>query len=106
MGLLLGGINFSSLFINLSGMSYATLAEAKAAGAPTLNYGMFLSTVIDFLIVAFAIFLLVKQVNRLRRPAPASAPVAPTTKECPHCFSLVSIKATRCAFCTTELKGA
>ncbi len=106
IGLLLGRVDFSNLFLNLSGTHYATLAQAKAASAPTLNYGLFLNTVIDFLIVAFAIFLLVRQVNRLRQPALPVEPAAPTTKECPYCFSTVSVKATRCAFCTTELKAS
>ncbi|MGH7266050.1 MAG: large-conductance mechanosensitive channel protein MscL, partial [Candidatus Rokuibacteriota bacterium] len=73
VGLLLGGVDFSSLFVNLSGRSYATLAEAKAAAAPTLNYGLFLQSVVDFVIVAFAIFLVIQQINRWRRPAPAAA---------------------------------
>jgi large conductance mechanosensitive channel len=101
LGLLLGKVDFSSLFINLSGTAYATLAEAKAAGAPTLNYGLFLMTVIDFLIVVLVMFLVVKQMNKLRKPAPA--PAAPPTKECPFCFSTVSQKAFRCPFCTSDL---
>jgi len=92
------------LFVSLSGKSYATLAEAQAAGAATLNYGVFLNTVLDFLVVALAVFLLVRQVNRLRRePAP---PAAPTTKECPYCLSVVPLRATRCAHCTSELRAA
>jgi large conductance mechanosensitive channel len=103
IGRLLGGVDFSTLFIALNGQHYDTLAAAKAAGAATLNYGLFINTVINFLIVAFAIFLLVKQVNRLKRePAPA----APTTKECPLCFSTIPLKATKCAHCTAELRGA
>jgi large conductance mechanosensitive channel len=103
IGLLLGKVDFSNLFINLSGTSYATLTEAKAAGAPTLNYGVFLNSVIDFLIVAFAIFLLIRQVNRLQRqPAPAPAE-PPTTKECSYCLSTIPIKATRCPQCTSPL---
>ena len=104
LGLLLGKTDFSSLFINISGKSYATLAEAKAAGAATVNYGIFLNTIIDFLIVAFAIFLLVRQVNRLARK-PAPAPVTPTTKECPQCLSVVPLRAVRCAYCTSELRA-
>ena len=100
IGLLLGKMDFSNLFISLSGKSFATIAEAKAAGAPTLNVGVFLNTTIDFLIVAFAIFLLVKQVNRFKAPAPAAAP---TTKECPHCLSTIPLKATRCGHCTSTL---
>jgi large conductance mechanosensitive channel len=99
IGLLLGGVDFGNLFINLSGTAYATLAEAQAAGAPTLNYGLFLQAVIDFLIVAFVIFLIVRQINKMRRPAPQ----APTTKECPYCFTNIPIKATRCPECTSQL---
>jgi large conductance mechanosensitive channel len=105
MGLILGKVDFSSLFISLSGKSYASLAEAKAAGAATLNLGLFINTVIDFVLVAFAIFVLVKQVNRLKRQPEAVAPV-PTTKECVYCLSTVAIKATRCPHCTSELKAA
>lgn len=102
IGLLLGKVNFSNLFINLSGTPYATLSEAKEAGAATINYGVFLNNIIDFLIVAFAIFLVIRQINKLRKQ-PAPAPVEPTTKECPFCKSTISIAATRCAFCTSEL---
>ena len=105
LGLLLGKVDFSNLFINLSGKSYATLAEAKAAGAATLNIGVFINTIIDFLFVAFAVFLLVKQVNRLKRQ-PEAAPAAPTTKECVFCLSTIPLKATRCPHCTSELKAA
>jgi len=102
VGLLLGRVDFSNLFIVLRGDHFATLAQAKAAGATTLNYGIFLNAVVNFLIVAFAVFLLVRQVNKLRRE-PASAP---TTKECPYCYSNVSLKATRCPQCTSDLKTA
>ena len=105
LGLLLGKMDFGNLFINLSGKSYATLAEAKAAGAATLNIGVFINTIIDFILVAFAIFLLVKQVNRLKRQ-PETAPAAPTTKECLFCLSTIPLKATRCPHCTSELKAA
>jgi large conductance mechanosensitive channel len=101
LGLLLGRMDFSGLFLNLSGTGYATLADAKKAGAATLNYGLFLNTVIDFLIVAFVIFLLVKQVNRMRAPAPAAPP--PPTKECPLCTSAIPAKARRCPACTADL---
>lgn len=101
LGLLLGRMDFSNLFINISGTAYATLADAKKAGAPTLNYGLFLNTVIDFVIVAFVIFLLVKQVNRMRTPAPAPPPAA--TKECPFCTSSIAVKASRCPQCTADL---
>jgi len=100
VGLLLGKVDFSSLYISLSGKSYDSLSEAKKAGAATLNYGVFLNTVLDFLIVAFVIFLLVKQVNKLRAPA---APKTPTTKDCPYCASAIAIKASRCPNCTSQL---
>ena len=100
IGLMLGGVNFSNIFINLSGGEYATLAEAKEAGAATINIGLFINTVIDFTIIAFAIFLLVKQVNRLM---PAPPPPAVSTKECQYCFSAIPIKATRCPQCTSQL---
>jgi large conductance mechanosensitive channel len=103
LGRVLGKVDFSSLFVNISGQSYATLAEAKAANAATINYGVFVNTVIDFLIVAFVIFLLVRQINRWSRPAPA--PEA-TTKDCPYCISAIPIKATRCPNCTSELRAA
>jgi large conductance mechanosensitive channel len=105
IGLVLGNVDFASLFINLSGTPYATLAEAKAAGAATIRYGLFLNAVLDFLIVAFVIFLLVRQVNRLTRQREA-APAAPTTRECLYCLSVISVKATRCPHCTSELKAA
>jgi large conductance mechanosensitive channel len=105
LGLLLGKVDFSNLFISLSGQSYPSLATAKAAGAPTINYGMFLNTVLDFLIVAFAIFLLIRQVNRfLPKPAPAPAPAS--TRECPRCLSAIPLKATRCAHCTSDVTPA
>jgi len=102
IGVLLGGVDFANLFINLSGKPYASLADAKAAGAATINYGLFLNTIIDFVIVAFVIFLLIRAVNRLRRQQEAP-PAAPTTKECPYCLSTIPIKATRCANCTSQL---
>ena len=102
IGLLLGKVDFSNLFINLSGKSVETLAEAKKAGIPTLNYGVFLNTTIAFLIVAFAIFLVVKQINRLKRE-PAPAPAEPTTKDCPQCCTAVPIKAVRCPHCTSTI---
>jgi large conductance mechanosensitive channel len=98
-GRMLGKVDFSSLFLNISGTSYATLAEAKAAGAATINYGMFLNTVIDFLIVAFVIFMLVRQVNRWNKPAPAAV----TTKDCGFCYTAIPLKATRCPNCTSAL---
>jgi large conductance mechanosensitive channel len=104
IGLLLGELDFSKLYINLSGQHYASLTDAKAAGAATINYGLFINTVIDFLIVAFVIFLLIRQVNRFKRQ-PEPAPAVPTTKECPFCLSVIPIKATRCPHCTSELKA-
>jgi len=103
VGRLLGHVDFSNLFVNLSGTHYPTIAAAKAAGAATLNYGLFLNTIINFLIVAFAVFLLVRQVNRLA-PKPAPAPAA--TRDCPYCLSAIPLKATRCAHCTSELLPA
>jgi len=102
LGMLLGKMDFSSLFLNLSGQDYPTLAAAKEAGAATLNYGSFINTIIDFIIVAFAIFLLVKQINKLKR-APEAAPAAPTTRDCPYCITAVPIKASRCPHCTSSL---
>jgi large conductance mechanosensitive channel len=102
IGMLLGKMDFSSLFLNLSGQDYPTLAAAKEAGAATLNYGSFINTIIDFIIVAFAIFLLVKQINKLKR-APEAAPAAPTTRDCPYCITAVPIKASRCPHCTSSL---
>ncbi len=98
LGLLLGRLDFSNLFINLSGQDLPSLAAAKAAGAPTINYGLFLNTVIDFSIVAFSIFLIVKQVNRFSKKED------PTTKACPYCISKIPLQATRCACCTADLK--
>jgi len=101
IGLLLGKVDFNSLFLNISGTSYATLADAKAHGAATINYGVFVNTVIDFLIVAFAIFLVVKQINKwTTKPGP---PPAATTKSCPYCLSTIPLKATKCAFCTAAV---
>lgn len=102
IGLILGRVDFSSLFLSLSGTHYDSLAAAKAAGAPTINYGMFLNNVVDFVIVAFVIFLVVRQVNRWKKPVPAAAPL---TKECPYCFTAIPIKAMRCPNCTSELRA-
>ena len=104
IGLLLGKVDFSNLFVNLSGGSFPSMAAAKAAGAATINYGLFLNTVIDFLIVAFVIFLLIKQVNRFNRK-PAAEQVTPTTKDCPYCYSTIPIRASRCPHCTSEIKA-
>lgn len=105
IGRLLGHVDFSNLFVNLSGQSYPSLAAAKAAGAATWNYGIFINTVINFVIVAFAVFLIVKQASRLF-PKPAPVAAAPTTKECPYCASAIPVKARRCPLCTSELKAA
>ena len=103
IGVLLGKVNFANLFVNLSPQRYQRLADAKAAGASTLNYGLFLNTVIDFIIVAFVIFLLIRQVNRFKKK---EEPAVPTTKDCPYCLSVVPVKAIRCAHCASELKPA
>jgi len=106
IGLLMGNVDFSNFFLVLKAGKvpgpYATLAEAKAATAVTLNYGLFVNSIVTFLIVAFAIFILIKQINRLKRE---EAPAAPTTRECPFCLSTVPLKATRCPHCTSELKA-
>ena len=102
IGLLLGGVDFGNLFINLSTTSYPTLAEAQAAGAATLNYGVFILAVLDFVVVALVVFLLVRAVSRMQRPKPAAA----TTKDCPYCLSVIPLKATRCLHCTSELRTA
>ncbi len=100
IGLLLGNINFADLFINLSGKAYPSLKAAQDAGAATVNYGLFLNTVINFIIVAFVMFLFVRQINRMKQePAPA----APTSKECKYCLSTIPVKATRCPNCTSQL---
>ncbi len=100
IGLLLNGVDFTNLFVSLNGQPFTTLADAQAAGAPTLNYGSFINTVIDFLIIGLVIFLVIRGINRLQRPAPAAEP---GTKECPYCFSTISVKATRCPNCTSQL---
>jgi large conductance mechanosensitive channel len=109
IGLLLGNVDFSNLFIVLKegkiAGPYATVAAAKGAGAVTLNYGLFINTVINFLIVAFAIFFLIRGMNSLKKKEEAP-PAVPTTKECPQCLSTIPIKATRCGHCTSELKAA
>ena len=108
IGLLLGKVDFANMFAVLKGGTapgpYPSLAAAKTAGAVTLNFGLFINTLINFVILAFVIFLMVKGVNQLRRPKPAPA-VAPTTKDCPQCFTAIPIKATRCPNCTSELKA-
>jgi large conductance mechanosensitive channel len=108
IGLLLGNVDFSNLFILLKegkmAGPFATLADAQKAGAVTLNYGMFISTIIGFVIVAYAVFLLIRMINKFKRQVEAP-PAVPTTKECPYCLSAIPIKATRCGHCTSELKG-
>jgi large conductance mechanosensitive channel len=103
IGLLLGKVDFKELFLALNGQSYATLADAKKAAAPIIAYGAFLNTIINFTIIAFVAFMIVKQANRMKRAAPAAAPAAPTTKECPFCASTIAIKASRCPNCTSNL---
>jgi large conductance mechanosensitive channel len=102
IGLILGRVDFSSLFLSLTGTHYDSLAAAKAAGAPTINYGLFLNNVVDFVIVAFVIFMVIRQVNRWKKPVPVAALV---TKECPYCFTAIPIKAMRCPNCTSELRS-
>jgi large conductance mechanosensitive channel len=102
VGLILGKVDFANLFISLTGQHYATLAEAKAAGAPTLNYGLFINSVLDFLIVAFAVFLLVREINRAHRRLAREA--APTERACPFCLTAVPVQATKCKACTADLR--
>jgi large conductance mechanosensitive channel len=104
IGMALGQVDFTNFFVALNGVTYASLAEAQAAGAPTINYGKFVNTIIEFLIIAFAVFLLVKQINRLKS-APPIAP-AEDARDCPYCVSRIPTKARRCPFCTSELQGA
>lgn len=101
VGLLLKGVNFKDLYISLNGTAYPSLAAAQAAGAPTINYGNFINTLIDFVIVALVIFLLVKGINKLQKPAPAAAP---TTKECKYCHTNIPLAAVRCPNCTSQLE--
>lgn len=106
IGMLLGNVDFSNLFVVLkegaaAAAPYASLAEAKKAGAITINYGVFINSMISFLIVAFAVFMLIKNINRLKQE---ETPATPTTKECPYCASIIVLKATRCPHCTSELK--
>lgn len=103
IGLLLGKVDFSNLFIDLSGKHYSKLAEAKEAGAATINYGLFFSTVIDFIIVVFVIFLLIRQINRFKRQE--EVPAAPDTRECPYCITVISVKTTKCPNCTADLQA-
>jgi large conductance mechanosensitive channel len=106
IGLLLGNVDFANLFVVLkqgaAGATYASLADAQQAGAVTINYGTFINTIISFVIVAFAVFVLIRQLNTLKRKEEAP-PAAPATKDCPYCFSSIAIKATRCPNCTSNL---
>ena len=102
IGLLLGRVDFANLYINLSGQRYDSLGAAQEAGAPTINYGLFLNAVVDFILIAVVIFLIVRQINRLQRPKEEPAE-EPTTKECPYCMTTIPIKATRCPNCTSQL---
>ena len=102
IGKLMGNVDFSSLFVNLGDIPYQTLAAAQEAGAPTINYGTFINTVLDFLIVAFAIFMVIKGMNSMKK-AEEAAPAEPTTKECPECLSEIPIAAKRCKFCASEV---
>ncbi len=99
IGMAIGKVDFKDLFVSLDGRSFESLAKAKEAGAPVLAYGQFLNTVLNFLVVAFVIFLIVKQVNRMTKPT-----AAPSTKDCPYCANSVPAKAVRCGFCTSELR--
>ena len=99
IGLLVRNVDFGELFVALNGEAYSSLAEAQAAGAPTLNYGVFINSLIDFVIVAFVIFLLIRTMNRMQKPAD------PTTQDCPHCLLAIPIKATRCPHCTSQLQA-
>ncbi len=109
IGLLLGNVDFSSLYILLKGGikvagPYASLADAQAAGAVTLNYGVFINSVVSFLIVAFSVFMVVKSINKLKRKEEEIPPAAPTTKSCPYCYTVISVQATKCPACTSEIK--
>ena len=109
IGLLLGNVDFSSFYILLKEGAkvagpYASLADAQAAGAVTLNYGVFINTVISFLIIALSVFMVVKSINKLKRKEEEIPPAAPTTKNCPYCYTVISIQATKCPACTSELK--
>jgi large conductance mechanosensitive channel len=101
IGLVLGKVDFSNLFVNASKDSYSSLAQAQAAGAPTINYGLFITAIVDFLIVTFVLFIVIRMVNRIQQPQKA---LSPLTKECPYCMSAVNVKATRCPNCTSNLK--
>jgi large conductance mechanosensitive channel len=101
IGKMLGNVDFANLFVNLSDKEYPSVAAAKAAGAATINYGIFFNTILNFLIIAFVLFLIIRRMNAIKKPTSAQAP---TTKDCPHCLSAVPLKATKCAHCTSDLK--
>lgn len=105
IGMLMGNVDFSNLFVNLTDQSYQTLAQAQEAGAATINHGAFINTVVDFVIVGFAILIVIRQMNRLKKPQEAPA-AEPTTKDCPLCLSSIPIKASRCPNCTSEVQAA
>ncbi|MCX8207056.1 MAG: large-conductance mechanosensitive channel protein MscL [Methanothrix sp.] len=102
LGLILGRVNFTDLFIALDGKAYPSLAAAQAAGAPTINYGLFINTIINFIIVALAIFIVIRRINAMKK---APAPSAPNTKECPYCMETIPLAAVRCPHCTSDLKA-
>jgi large conductance mechanosensitive channel len=104
IGLLVGKVDFSNLFFTISGSNFQTIAEAKQGGAVTINYGLFVNTLINFLIVAFAVFLLVKQVNALKRKIASEPAASPATQTCPYCKSAIHLEAVRCPNCTSEIK--
>jgi len=104
IGLLIGNINFADLFLNISGKPAESLAQAKQLGAATINYGIFINAIIDFVLVAFVLFMLIKQFNRIKKEKPAPE-AAPTTKDCPYCYSTIPIKATKCAHCTSSISA-
>ena len=101
IGLLLGKVDFSKLFINISGTKYPTLADAQAAGAPTINYGLFINTLVNFILIALVIFFIIKLINKL---AAKKEEEAPATRECPFCLSKIPLKASRCPSCTSEVE--
>jgi large conductance mechanosensitive channel len=105
VGLLVGKVDFVNLFVSLSGRHFDSLAAAKAAGAPTLNYGVFINQILNFVIVAFAVFVVVREINRISADVLGPPPTAATTKECPHCASMIPLKARRCPHCTSELQA-
>ena len=104
MGLLIGKVDFTNLFISLDGTKYASLAAAKEAGAATLNYGVFINTIIEFLIISFSIFMVIRQINKFNKKEESEEP-KPSTKTCPYCYTEVNLKATKCPNCTSEING-